>query len=153
MWKNRLWWIIGGLLLVGIGAFLLLGRREPLPPEEQIRQVLWRGKAGIEKEDPRQVMSVVSREYKDEAFQYYDVSRALLHAFREVDNITISLSQPAIQVAADGQTAKVHFDQVEIVASSQGQARHYPTPVDIELHRERRGWKVTRVTGWVDITE
>lgn len=152
MLKNPRCWIVGGLLLLG-GIAFLLGRRPPMPPEEQIRQMLWRGKVGLEREDLSQVLSVVSRDYQDDTFRYIDVVRALLHAFREVDGITIALSQPAIQIASDGQTAWVHFDQVEIAATSYGQARRYATAVDLDLRRERRGWKVTRVRGWVDITE
>lgn len=152
MWKHPRWWIVGGL--IGLcGVAFLLGRRPPVPPQEQIRQMLWRGKAGLEKEDLNQVLSVVSRDYQDESFRYADVVRALLHAFREVNGIFISLSQPVIQVAPDGRTAHVHFDQVEITATSYGQTRRYSTAADLDLRRERRGWKVVRVTGWVDITE
>jgi len=152
MWKNPRWWIVGGLIGLGAVAFLL-GRRPSVPPQEQIRQLLWRGKVGLERENLSQALSVVSRDYQDGTLRYPDVVRALLEAFREVDGMTISLSQPAIQIAADGRTARVHFDRVEITAVSYGQNHRYSTAVDLDLRRERRGWKVIRLTGRVDITE
>ena len=152
MWKDRRWWIVGGLLLLG-GMVWLLWPREALPPEEQIRRVLLQGKRGLEKGSASQVMAVVSRDYKDDTFRYPDISRTLVYVSREVDEISIALSQPVIQISPEGQTARVHFDQVEILATSHGQTRPYQTPVDLELRREKKGWKVTRVTGWVDITQ
>jgi len=138
------------LAVWALGVLLLLRRGEAPSPEEQVRQVILTGKAGLEKRDLRQCMSIISPHYDDGEFRRVDVLRAAHAVFREVEAIQVTITDLAIAVAEE-QTAKATMN-VLIRATSYGQTRDYRTPVTIQLQRERRGWKVISVTDWVDIT-
>lgn len=139
------------LAVLALGVWWLLGRGEAPSPEEQIRQVILVGKTGLEKRDLRQCMSIISQDYDDGQFRRVDVLRAAHSVFREVEAIQVTITDLAIAVAED-RTAVATMN-VLIQATSYGQTRDYRTPVTLQLQRERRGWKVISVTGWVDVTE
>jgi len=118
-----------------------------------VRQVILEGEHALEREDVRGCMRLISRDYRDGVFTYFDVQRGLLHAFREADNVDLTIRQVRVQFSSDHQEAQASM-RVNITATTlTGPRRYDDLPVTVDLQREGRRWKVTRVVGWVDITE
>jgi len=148
-------WAALGLIfvLVGVVAYLKFWLQAP-SDEEQIRALLARGEAAIERRDLRDAFACVSRDYSDPAgFTYATLRLQAMRMFYEADGYDVAVEILGIQV--DGDTAEVNAD-VSVTALIEDESHAaFAGPLTIELKKEdakrcliipTRVWKITSIS-------
>jgi ketosteroid isomerase-like protein len=139
------------LILVAIGCYFLVSHLL-LTDEARIRQVIYRGKAAIEKKDIDGVMAQVSREYQDDyGLNKIAIMVVFQRVFHEFEAISIHVEELRIEIneRKQGQAFLLTWATVQtqdktgyLVGSSEK-----PCQLTFTLAKEGGTWRVIKAAG------
>jgi hypothetical protein len=143
--------IIGAVVLLLAGGLTYWRLSRPrLSPEEQIRALIVRGEKAIERKDVGDIMGCVSADYHDAVgLTNLDIRRVAVGLARSPAAVEVDLRELRLEV--HGSEGVVHAVVHLYITGEQN--REVQGAVDLQVRRERGGWKVVSSDGWQGWTE
>ena len=140
--------IIGPALIAGgVAGWYFWLRKPPLDDRRQIIQLVADVERGVEQKRTSTVMGHISSDYSDShGFKRRLVQRLVIEAFRQPSPIDVVVQLEGIQIEGDRASLHVEADYSLEGPIGEGQTTH--VSADVELRRERGGWKVIKAEGW-----
>ena len=143
--------ILGAVVLLLAGGLTYWRLSRPrLSPEEQIRALIGRGEKAIERKDVGDIMGCVSADYHDAVgLTNLDIRRVAIGLARSRSAVEVDLRELRLEV--HGSEGVVHAVVHLYITGEQN--REVQGAVDLQVRRERGGWKVVSSDGWQGWTE
>ena len=137
-------WIVALAALLGVLIFIIyLATRERLSDEEQIRRLCIQAEKDADTKNARALLSIVSKDYRDEQGFNYSLLRALLWDWRR-STLHTDVTVYNLQVQVHGRRARVSA----LVTVQMDTTTTSRIPFAAELVKEKRRWKVVSTSGW-----
>jgi len=148
---NRKITVVVCALAAAVGAYFLISHLM-MTDEARIKQVIYQGKAAVERKDIEGVLALVSRDYQDDlGLNKVAIMMLFQRAFREFDAIDIAVMELRIEID-EKQQAHALLDTWATVRA-QDKARYLvgtpekPCRVVFTLVKEGGLWRVIKATG------
>ena len=134
------------LAIGGIAAWWI--SRPRLSDREQIIQVIEAVRNGVERKNPRTVVSHISEDYSDPSgINYKEVRLLALRLLRATEKIKVNIlnyEEPQIE----GDTARMQLTVQVNVANGEQEITNSGGKISLTLRKEKKEWKVLRAAGW-----
>lgn len=131
-------------MAVGVSILLVfLATRERLSDEEQIRQILLQAERDANSKNATGLLSIVSKNYRDEQGFDYSAIRGLLAQWRRSSQKT-DVTVYDLELQIQGKKASV---SALVTVQFNSEAR-LELPLTAKLAKEKRTWKVVSASGW-----
>ena len=138
-------------LAAACGAYFLISHLL-MTDEARIKQVIYQGKAAVEKKDIEGVLTLVSRDYQDDlGLNKVAIMMLFQRAFREFDAIDITIME--LHVEIDEKQQGHAFVATWATVRTQDKARYLvgnpdkPTQLTLTLAKEGGKWRVIKAVG------
>ncbi|MDO8684075.1 MAG: hypothetical protein Q7N50_11405 [Armatimonadota bacterium] len=150
------------VLMVAVAAGIIYQvslNRQRLPDDRQIAELLQWGIGGVEKNDPRQAVSIVSKNYKDDAGMTYTFLRIRTYdALRSDVQPDVTILKPSIRINGDNATLDAQFSVID----RKNDEAIFTRDLTLHLRREKlrrylifstHEWRIVSIEGVGEIIE